>query len=89
MVNLGTKIGYQRWVELDEFMCGIDGRVVKEVPKREARDVDRLGSGCSGTDSPAVSAVGGDVAAIATRFTAAVLMLANVLRWSLSRSQTG
>jgi len=29
-------------VELDEFMCGIDGRVVEEVSKREARDTYRF-----------------------------------------------
>jgi hypothetical protein len=41
-VNCGMKMGYQRWVELNEFMCGIDGRVMEEVPKRKVRDVDRF-----------------------------------------------
>jgi hypothetical protein len=36
------KMGYWRQVELDEFMCGIDGRVVEEVSKREARDTYRF-----------------------------------------------
>jgi hypothetical protein len=36
-VNCGTKIGQQRWAEVDEFMCGKDGRVAEEVPKKETR----------------------------------------------------
>ena len=49
-------MGYWRQVELDEFMCGIDGRVVEEVSKREARDTYRFwgGSLSVDVDSPAV-----------------------------------
>jgi hypothetical protein len=35
--NVGTLTGYQARVEVDEFMCGIDGGITEEHIKREAR----------------------------------------------------
>jgi hypothetical protein len=67
-------------------MCGIDGRVTQEVPKREQRNADRFWGGCSGIDSPAVKEFTVATAASAVAATSAVL---KVLWGSLSRSQTG
>jgi hypothetical protein len=55
-------------VELNEFMCGIDGRVMKEVSKREARDVHRFWGGCLGVNvgSSAVRVIAGGGAAAAS-----------------------
>jgi hypothetical protein len=35
--NIGTLTGYQARAKVDEFMCGIDGGVMEEHSKREAR----------------------------------------------------
>jgi hypothetical protein len=70
-------------------MCGIDGRVAKEVPKREARDVYRFwGGGLSvNVDRPAVKVtlyVG--AAAAAASVTVTLFTLLKVLWGSLSIS---
>jgi hypothetical protein len=86
LLNLGTIIGYRRWAELNKFMCGIDGRVMQEVPKREGRDTDGLRGGCSGVDSPAVKEFAATAAASAVAVTSA---MSKVYWGSLSMSQTG
>jgi hypothetical protein len=79
-------------VELDKFMCGIDGRVMKEVSKREVRDAYGFwgGSLSVGVNRPAVKvALGvGAVAAVAS-FAATFSMLLKVLWRSPSMSQVG
>ena len=69
-------------------MCGIDGRVAKEQPEREVRNVDGLGSGGSGVngdDSFAVVTAAAVVASVAA--TASALLKVSV--GSLLRSQVG
>ncbi len=76
------------WPKLDEFMCGIDGRVAKERPEREVRNMDGLRSGRLSVDGEDGLAV--VTAAVAVASAAAVaLALLKVLVGSLSRSQVG
>ena len=73
-------------------MCGKDGRVAKEVPKREMRDAYGFWGGCSGVgfDGPVVEvALGGGVAVAAARFAAVFSAVSKVFWWSLSMSQVG
>jgi hypothetical protein len=74
-------------------MCGKDGRVMEEVPKREMRDAYGFWDGCSGVgfNRPAVEvALGGGVAAAAAASFAAVFSaVSKVLWWLLSMSQVG
>ncbi len=74
--------------KLNEFMCGIDGRVAKEQPEREVRNVDGLGSGGSGVDGEDGFAVVAAAAAV-TSVTAAASVLSKVSVGLLSRSQVG
>jgi hypothetical protein len=64
-------------------MCRIDGRVTKEVSKREVRDAHGFWGGCLSVDinSPAVKVTVG--AAVVTS------AVSKVLWWSLSISQVG
>jgi hypothetical protein len=76
-------------VELDEFMCGIDGGVAKEVSKREVRDVYGFwgGSPGVGVDSPAIEvALGVGAAIAAASLAAAFSAMSRVLWWSPSMS---
>ncbi len=68
-------------------MCGIDGRVAKERPEREVRDVDRLWGCCSGVDGEDGLAVVAAAAAVAS--VAAASASSKVLVWAASRSQVG
>jgi len=69
-------------------MCGIDGRVAKERPEREVRNMDGLRSGRLSVDGEDGLAV--VTAAVAVASAAAVaLALLKVLVGSLSRSQVG
>jgi hypothetical protein len=83
------KMGYWRWVELNKFMCGIDGRVMKEVSKREQRDAYGFGGCGPGVSSPAIEVTGGDGVTAATSAVTAVLAKLKVLWRSLSMSQVG
>jgi hypothetical protein len=79
-------------VEVDEFMCGKDGKVVEEVSKREVRSVYGFWGGCSSVSfgRPAVEvALGGGVVAAAASFAAVLLAVSKVFRWSRSMSQVG
>jgi hypothetical protein len=79
-------------VEIDEFMCRIDGRVVKEVPKREVRDAYGFWGGSLGVnfDRPAVRvALGVGVTAAAASLAAAFSAVLKVFQWSPSMSQVG
>jgi len=79
-------------VEVDEFMCGKDGRVAEEVPKMEVRRMYGFGGGCSGVSfaRPAVEvALGGGAVAAAASLTAVFSAVSKVFRWSLSMSQVG
>ena len=70
-------------------MCGIDGRVAKEVSKRETRDVYGFWGGCSGFgfDRPAVGVtLGAGVAAAAVSLTAVFSVVLKVLWWLPSMS---
>ena len=74
--------------KLDEFMCGIDGRVAKERPESEVRSTDGFRGGClsvNGDDGHAVVAAAAAVASIA----AAASALAKVSVGAVSRSQDG
>ena len=60
------------WPEVDEFMCGIYGRVTKERPEREVRDADRLWCCCSGVsgDNGVAAVAAAAVASVAAAFSA-------------------
>jgi len=64
-------------VEVDEFMCGKDGRVMEEVSKREVRDVYGFWGGglCVDIDRPAVE-VASRVAAVTAAASLAVTLSA-------------
>jgi hypothetical protein len=70
-------------VELDKFMCGIDGRVAKERSKREARYALGFRGGCSSAGRVVVAAT------IAASVAAAAVASSKVFWWSLLRSQIG
>jgi len=77
-------------VEVDEFMCGKDGRVVEEVPKRKRRDAYGFWGGCPSVSfgRPAVEvALGGGAAAAS--FAAVFSAVSKVFLWSLLMSQVG
>ena len=76
------------WPKLDEFMCGIDGRVTKERPEREARNADGLGGGCLGVDGEDGLAFVTAAAAVAS-VTAVASALSKVSVGAVSRSQVG
>jgi hypothetical protein len=79
-------------VEVDEFMCGKDGRVMEEVSKREVRDVYGFWGGCSsvGFGRPAVEvALGGGVVTAAASFAAVFSAVSKVFWWLLLMSQVG
>jgi hypothetical protein len=67
-------------------MCGIDGRVTKEVSKREVRDADGFWGCCLGVDSPTVEEF--TVFVNASLVTDASVK-SKVFWGSLLRSQTG
>jgi hypothetical protein len=71
-------------------MCGKDGRVAEEVPKRKRRDVYGFWGGCPGVgfSRPAVEvALGGGAAAAS--FAATFSAVSKVFWWSLLMSQVG
>jgi hypothetical protein len=73
-------------------MCGKDGRVAEEVPKREVRSAHGLWSGCLsvGFGRPAVKvALGGGAVTAAASFAAVFSAVSKVSWWSLSMSQVG
>jgi len=73
-------------------MCGIDGRVAEEVPKRETRDAYGFWSGGSGVgfDRPAVGvALDAGATAAAASLAAAFSAVSKVLWWSPLMSQVG
>jgi hypothetical protein len=73
-------------------MCGKDGRVAEEVPKREVRNAYGFWGGCSsvGFGRPAVEvALSGGVVAIAASFAAVLSAVLKVFWWLLSMSQVG
>ncbi len=77
--------------KVDEFMCGIDGRVSQECSERKARHSDGFrGGGMSvdGESSPAVLAVVAVTAAAANAAAVASVSL-KVLWGLLLRSQVG
>ena len=75
-------------MELDKFMCGIDGRVAKEASKREARNAYGF---CGGGPSVDVSrpAVKVGVVTAAASLAIALSTLSKVLWGSLLISQVG
>ncbi len=76
------------WPKLDEFMCGIDGRVTKERPEQEVRSMDGLGGGSLSVDGDDGFAAAAAAAAVASVAAAASAFL-KVSVGSLSRSQVG
>ena len=69
-------------------MCGIYGRVTKERPEREVRDVDRLWCRCLGVDGDDGVAVVAAAAAV-TSVAAAFSALSKVSVGAVPRSQVG
>ena len=70
--------GYQARAEVDEFICGIDGGVIKECSKREVRYSDRFWDCGSCVGGESFGAVVTIAHAAAASVTAAVLTLAKV-----------
>jgi hypothetical protein len=73
-------------------MCGKDGRVVEEVPKREVRNAYGFWGGCSsvGFSRPAVEVtLGGGVVTAAASLAAVLSAVSKVFWWLLSMSQVG
>src|SRR6266851_551042 len=77
------------WPKVDEFMCGIYGRVAKERPEGEVRSADRFWCCCSGVDGDdGVAAVVAAAAAVAS-VAAAFSTCSKVFVGATSRSQVG
>ena len=69
-------------MKLNKFMCGIDGRVVKEQSKRKTRDAYRFRDG-------GLSGLSVDAEVFAMGVAAAVSTLVKVFQGLLSMSQVG
>jgi hypothetical protein len=87
--NMGIFTGYLAQAKLDEFVWWVDGKVVKEGPKREAGNFYRCQSCCLGVDGGSFGAVAAAAAAISATAAVAVLPLPDVFRWASLRSQVG
>jgi hypothetical protein len=87
--DVGTLTGYRARAEVDELMCGIDGGVMEECPKREARYLYRFWGCDVSVNCRGFAACVAIVCAVAASVAAAVLTLVKVFWWLLLMCQVG